>query len=719
MNKIIKSNKRSRVSEFFGETHTKFWNIMYVLSLCLLFMLLHILLMDQEVRADSWFIESSADGLFGEENRNLMVLGGHFFLSGLISILSMTGIRIFWFNIILILACFGSNFILCSLIIRLGKGRFKYLWCLLALILIMPMLWELDFTVVSAYTLATGCALLFFAVSTHGKKILYFTGMLWSILGYMIRIDCIYFSVAFFGIVGILQISKIWYENRNSHKKTIEKSIGYIFPLLCVLVLIGLLHVTQIVVMNVNQPDFLKWNKVRTTIDDYEMPDYEKYEEIYQDIGLSYNDYCLLLTWEYQDPEFFTMDRMKKLQQLKKEVDYVEIKHRGLPSYFKQSFIKLSSNNIYWIIILLTIGGIIFLDYATIFTSVVIVMFIHILGGYFEVLGRLIPRIQYAILLTSFIAIIYLYIIDQRHFVFKEEKNKIRSYGFICLLTLLFLTYKASEVQQSTYSEYKTRITEKNCLLHNILMNEKKYSETYDTEVSRCLAANPETLYFQMFSRKWLQMYPLNVKNVFLTSPIGTSSNQAYLGQYQAYLSTNKKILEVYDIANPFRSLIDNHVRAEIRGEDIGVSGLRLKNYLQEHYYPSVDFSIEYIYNECLIIRFMEDVSLQENCGDEGGEISLNVWGMSQVYDGLYELGIQLKGEEFAKIEEKNLYIKLEDISDESHTYCVLQDGENDGKFSVLVNSDNVKTASDYTITVYEQRGDGVIPITKDFTFTS
>ena len=65
--------------------------IFWSLIISFVFSAVMFMVMNMEVMEDPWYIESSADGLFGDNNVSLAVLCSHPLLTGLIYLLSRTG----------------------------------------------------------------------------------------------------------------------------------------------------------------------------------------------------------------------------------------------------------------------------------------------------------------------------------------------------------------------------------------------------------------------------------------------------------------------------------------------------------------------------------------------------------------------------------------------------------------------------------------------------
>ena len=59
--------------------------------------------------------------------------------------------------------------------------------------------------------------------------------------------------------------------------------------------------------------NYLKFNSLRTELTDYGFPDYDENIQLYRSLGMTQDDYYLYQSWDYADPEQFTVEKMQRL----------------------------------------------------------------------------------------------------------------------------------------------------------------------------------------------------------------------------------------------------------------------------------------------------------------------------------------------------------------------------------------------------------------------
>ena len=151
--------------------------------LCIGFTGFGVFLTQNEIPLDHWFIEASADGLFGLENTSLWVLCSNFVLTSTIYVLSKTGLRLFWFNIIMVILMFVSNVLICK-VLAARLSKFKMLFLSVYLIFVTPFLYNtINFTIVAAYAVAAGLIWILHCIKKDAKFVVYIPGYICFLYG--------------------------------------------------------------------------------------------------------------------------------------------------------------------------------------------------------------------------------------------------------------------------------------------------------------------------------------------------------------------------------------------------------------------------------------------------------------------------------------------------------------------------------------------------------
>lgn len=567
--------------------------IFWSLIISFVFSAVMFMVMNMEVLEDPWYIESSADGLFGDNNVSLAVLCSHPLLTGLIYLLSRTGLRIFWFNCILVISVIISNIINIYIFSQKYAPKKWVVKSLLFLAVIMSMIsYMLIFTVVGTYVVITGMFLVSYGLEEKRKKYIV-GGILWFVLGSSIRVDCIYFGLIYFGVyhISIILIELI---KNFSVIKTVQKCKDRIIIGIIIGIVAGLMAASYTIYLSYNNADILNWNRARSSVTDYELPDYNKYEEEYLDIGISENDYRLLRTWNNYDPDFFTLDRYEKLEQLRLNVLNTNIKNNTF-EYFMNGIKVVKTKMVYWICVALFIFAFINARLEQKILPFLLILIMHALIIFFNMKGRLTIHIQHSILISTLIFL---------------EFELIRNSGKCCInwkvwlfVLTISLFYKNNYLEESLLEQYIIRLQKDDNLISAIQGKDYSYY-TYNEKVTEKISTDTENLYYFLLSPMWLQNYPLPVKNPFITENIGFASNVGFLTAYFPEFPISKYTYKKYNISNPIKDLTNDNIKVVLRKEEIDILAEPIKRYLQEHYYKTCNYYIENEIEDCVIIKF-------------------------------------------------------------------------------------------------------------------
>lgn len=99
-------------------------------------------------------------------------------------------------------------------------------------------------------------------------------------------------------------------------RECLHKDISSIITAVCSLVLIvgvvfGVYFYNKFYYLNDPQwKEYIDFNSARSRIRDYPIPSYEENQELYDQIGVSYNDYLNLKTYNINDQDFYTIERL-------------------------------------------------------------------------------------------------------------------------------------------------------------------------------------------------------------------------------------------------------------------------------------------------------------------------------------------------------------------------------------------------------------------------
>lgn len=679
--------------------------IIFLLSF--FFLLLGILVSQNEVYGDEWFICGSADGLFGKDNISLMVLCSNYIITGLIHLLSLTGIRLNWFLIIM-LFCEFITFCLVfkSFINRCGIRNGVYVFCLFSIIVIPPLYCMHMFTNAGAFILAGGVFWIIYSIRNEFKIIQYIPGFFLILMGISIRFDVIYFSVFFFGIVWLMDVIPLVFKHKKNKVQFVRDLKRYVWPFVLIFFSIAILYITQNILMEKENPGFYDWNKTRSSVDLFPIPDYEQYKEEYEKIGISYTDYKLQRSWNCLDPEFFTIEKYKEILEMKNNIKKADRTFSYWVELFHDSIKDCCDNVLIGIYFFLVILAVIYKNKRLFIKTAILILANILLIMYFNYIERFIQRIEWSIQLNLFFAV--LLILNDIDF------NKIKAAEFrekfllsVLLFVLIFLMWHPNGGAQwndlagkNIVQQYRYALSRSNNFfyyLKNMLAGEKGIYATHDYSVIKSILEDKKSFYFILNTYTWRVPYPFTNKDIFRTAEAGMASNWGVLGEYLFNLSQIKNNLYQYRIKNPFREIIKNNIKVVCRKVEAYDRTSEIYSYVKEHYHRDISFSIYENFDNVIVGRYMlpfettglnkseKTISLTCNKNEINNFISIEIIGDYSDYKEKYLQLEDSKGNKcvFTFEKGKNIatfYEAMIDVSADYYVNIILQNEDNNYK---------------------------------------
>lgn len=596
------------------------------IAVCVVFLVIGILFAQNEIYQDDWYIEASADGFFGSENRSLFTLGPNFVILGLIWMLSLTGVRLFWLHVILVLTNFISHLALSIILTeKIGKWGGTFLSLLVGLVMAPIVSFEFQFTTTASFAIAAGCAVVFDCIDRGMSKSRYCAGFSLAVFGSCLRFDCIAYGALMFGLLCLQRCFRACKSEGRKFKAACKK---WIIPFLCLVLVAGVLEICQRVGMEIENPGFRDWNSARTLIDDYELPSYEGNEEEYEKIGLSRNDYDLLLSWNYQDPAVFTEDVINNLVKMKSAADQPSSSNGflGVIYLLKDSIRVMLGSISFWSMLVLAAPLLVFGNRTKKIAISLLLLATIIFLMYFEVIGRLIWRTEWPIWTTFGAALVALYDNETCGGLFcAKRSDKV----FACCVALFaLLMVKPYKAPESMYEIYKNRIARDDIYLQHLLdkaNGEQRTYATYDEEAALYLSNQEEKTVYALWQDPWLQQYPIYAKDTFSFFDVGSGLNFGSLGQYFTRLSPVENAMKAKGESYSFEKLLNQDSLIAVRNdENLHLLSI-LATYMEEHYDAYCVFSVHKIINNVVVGRFVDASEIPASSSMETGQLELHV----------------------------------------------------------------------------------------------
>lgn len=656
------------------------------LFLCVFFIAIGYFGMSMEIQEDAWYIQSSVDGLFGRDNIDLFVLCSHYVFSFILYLLSLIPIRLFWFNIILFFGVFISNYIVVRIIIHRNGCLLGAILSFVYLSVLTPVLLftYLNMTTIATYIVACGCLLMAYSIEVKKRK-LTFLGCAWYCLGAMIRIDCFAFGFLFFGLFLMARVLPVFVSAKFNIKKVLvskkrEVRVGVFFIFISMI-----LYFSYGIGLNMEHSEFLEWNTARANVENYELPDYDTYYEKYQEIGITKADWQLIKSWNGTDYEYFTTEKYEQIYELMQEVKSESIHQQGLGTYISQVFSAYKNSLLYGVCLACFVFSLFVLKKDGKIFAFMILLISHVLALYFAISGRFIDRIQNSILITTILFMLLMYSPQ------KTKKNKRYVYSVVLGGFAFLLLFKSVFVNVPAQIEiYKNAYLSKDSVYSHFAFGENTYA-TYNNAVTDRISEDKENLYFVAVSQSWLTNYPLNVDNIFETSPIGSCDNLAFLSCYMVGLSPSQNNCIRYEIENPFRQLDDENLRIVARNWEAEDLANKLKAYSEEHYKENINYCITESIEDCVVVKYLSNFDNIKRLNSTINYKIEPILGYSNI-NGMIEISFEMDEKQKENI--KEIYLELSS-ENQKNTYMACVD-EN----KIIIPKSEIDLSKEYSVSL-------------------
>lgn len=599
--------------------------------LCIGFTGFGVFLTQNEIPLDHWFIEASADGLFGLENTSLWVLCSNFVLTSTIYVLSKTGLRLFWFNIIMVILMFVSNVLICK-VLAARLSKFKMLFLSVYLIFVTPFLYNtINFTIVAAYAVAAGLIWILHCIKKDAKFVVYIPGYICFLYGFSIRWDCVLFGGSF--IIGLVLIELVQHIQSNEVLLFFKR---YAVPYALALLIFISVTIIQLESLDNHENGFNQWNTVRTKIDDYDLPEYEQNLTEYEKIGISLNDYSIMKSWNNYDQNIFTKEKYEEILDFKGRD---KTQNTSIETSVWVVIYNFLDNAIVWFAF--AMGAIAcFVEDKKFVLKFLLMNLIYIcLLVYFLTIGRLISRIEYSIIVTY--GMCFFYIMANSRVMDKAIQKRYNLLNKIAVAFLVFFCFVFQPTNgtglynvlggNSIMQSYKSMLESEDIFgkyIWNKLFDKLSVHKavTTDYDVAKEVLKNKDNIYLEIFCQTWKQIYPLTDKDIFRTGDVGVASNMGMLGLYMPKLSVLQQVYSQYkvEVDSPYKSITNENVYVVVRSSELYERTNEITNYLKEHYNQDTTFSVQKVVGDAAIGKYLVPMDTKDMKNIDVSKMQIN-----------------------------------------------------------------------------------------------
>lgn len=175
---------------------------------------------------------------------------------------------------------------------------------------------QLQYTKTAGIASVAGVVLIFYALREERTgKWPVILGFALSAMGFMYRRWQFVAELPLMAGIGVSELLRMRHLEKPLCR---ERVLAYVKTFGALMLMVGVLYGADYCAYQSEEwQEYLEYNRVRTILFDYGFPQYENYEEQYQELDLDRNAYELMRSWNHMDPEKFGIPVMEKLIALK------------------------------------------------------------------------------------------------------------------------------------------------------------------------------------------------------------------------------------------------------------------------------------------------------------------------------------------------------------------------------------------------------------------
>ncbi len=268
--------------------------------------------------SDDFIMEMVASGAYtGEPDAHIMF--SNVILGEILTLFYRINTNISWYFFMQIFLCFCS-YIAISYVLshRLSMGAAIFSVCALTAFTAQDLYILPQFTKTAVAASIGGLLLLIYGVFYKRKYYVCIFGAVLALFGALVRQKAFYIAVLFAGVIVIYESIRVLCVEKWNFKQI---TLGAWVPgaiLLALVLLCGEINNLSYT-KNSDYSYYREFSIVRSQILDYYFPGYTECPEKFEAIGVSANDYEMILNWDFADPEFFTVDKLQQVLDIVRE----------------------------------------------------------------------------------------------------------------------------------------------------------------------------------------------------------------------------------------------------------------------------------------------------------------------------------------------------------------------------------------------------------------
>lgn len=420
---------------------------------------------------------------------------------------------------------------------------------------------KVQFTKSASYLAAAGYCLIAYSFVSDNKKTNRIFGVVFLLLSFMTRTGMFLGCSAICAGMFVPMIIDYLRDYRNKDKLSNVVELIKVGAISLVLV-IGVFAFDSLMYSSDEWSYYKQYNKYTTQFQDINLPDYGLFEKQYNDLGIDYNDYLLINSVDFNDPDVYNFETMEKIKQIQpyKIVDSNEIVMFILRAQRNLFYQKTTAGfTLMLMIILLVFVAMSKFDLSRFISAIYIFFATLVAFAYTSFMHGWFDRTTLAIMFSLLVSAIY---------VINPKQNKLTLGICSGLMAVLMI---CSIYSWNAYFKWNNQ-----SWIEEVKTNQEVLAQIYE---------DSDHLYLSRTSLPvWKRYYgPYDIIRS------GAMKNYSPLGDWIANMPLLVNTLERYDVVNPYKDMVNND-----KVYFIGLPGdLDLvKQYISKHYYENVEFEL-------------------------------------------------------------------------------------------------------------------------------
>ena len=646
------SSIRKKGSEFWG-SHAKlcFWNRLLAVNIIVFGIVM--LLFEQTTKSDDY---DMCNVLYGGVNGEYssFILYVNFLLGCFLKFLTSAVPNVSWYFVIQNLSIFCG---FCAITYVLMKknmwNRFLLVYTILMSFAAYEVYVRITFSKTGALLIAAGLLLILYAIDEKCGGIKYLAGFMLIFLGILWRSGMLKLVVGMFFSVYILLVVQSW---KKWDKEFWRKTVCFVVATLTVLLMGTVVNKVQAYAFNNDEVwhEYIQFNTVRSSVLDYGWPDYESFEDEYQKIGISENDYIMWSQYaNIADPDRFTEEKLKQIREIYK-VSEDEPLYLILADATRHLPVYLINNTMFYLLLSCVVILLVCGKKRNYWIAGLVSLCWLIAYYYMYYRGRLQNHVDASIAIVG--AVVCLYYASEKDGIDKKRVVKI---GLpVSLIFIMAINHFYDDITTSNYLG----------AYYGVIESQKEFSHQNYEKMS-LLSEDEEHLYV-ISAYETHTIYPCFAPDEIIEK--GFYHNIFRLNQYT--IPVFRQPLVDYGIDNPFADIVNNESVYYCVSQSREFEIDRILQYIKENYAQDAYYTLVKDIEGLHIYRFNEgDLQIElSDVIEDSGEVTQKIdWYIGE------DQRLAIWG--YAYMEEtdsyaQNIYVEIKDkVSGNSKFYYALQ----------------------------------------------